>query len=80
MVKRRDDGATAWDTLVALVESAIFALAGSPGLRTVMRCMYDIDPHHSPAVSFTDQVNGLVTKAQREGSLRPGISGADLAS
>lgn len=74
-----DDGATAWDTLVGVVESAIFALAGSPGLRIVLRRMYDIDPHYRPAVSFTDQLNGLVTKAQREGSLRSGITGADLA-
>jgi hypothetical protein len=79
MVKRKDAVATAWDILVGVVESAIFALAGSPGLRTVLRRMYDIDPHHSPAVSFTDQLNGLVTKAQREGSLRSGIIGADLA-
>ncbi|WP_061963927.1 TetR/AcrR family transcriptional regulator [Demequina aurantiaca] len=73
------EDATAWDTIATLLESAVFALADAPGLRTVMRRMYDIDPDYRPAGSFTDSLTGLIERAQAEGTLREGVTGGDLA-
>ncbi|WP_062208964.1 TetR/AcrR family transcriptional regulator [Demequina oxidasica] len=74
-----DEEATAWDRIVTLLESAVFALADAPGLRTVMRRMYDIDPDYRPGGSFTDSLAGLIERAQAEGALRQGVTGGDLA-
>lgn len=72
------DSASAWDTIVELLEAAVFALASQPGLRTVMRRMYDIDPTYRPAGAFSSTLQGLIARAQEEGTLRGGVTGADL--
>ncbi|WP_430867502.1 TetR/AcrR family transcriptional regulator [Demequina aurantiaca] len=74
-----DPEATAWDSMVAMLESAVFALADFPGMRTVMRRMYDIDPTYRPADALTDILRDLVERAQEEGSLRADVIGSDLA-
>jgi hypothetical protein len=61
------------------MQSFALALAGSPGLRIVMRRMYEVDPRHRPATQFIDVFRRLIKQAQADGDMRPGITAADIA-
>ncbi|WP_084079396.1 TetR/AcrR family transcriptional regulator [Demequina sp. NBRC 110057] len=69
---------TAWDRVAGLLESITFTFADFPALRTVMRRMYDVDPHYRPGGTFTAALEHLIDAAVTEGSMRPGITGGDL--
>jgi AcrR family transcriptional regulator len=74
-----DPDLSAWDRIVALLETSTMALANNPGLRTAMRRMYDIDPLYRPAGPFAQVLQDLIASAQADGDMRDGITPGDLA-
>ena len=70
---------SAWERLAALMDTATFAIADLPALRTVMRLMYDLDPDYDPGSGGTAVLQAATDACEREGSIRPGITGGDLA-
>lgn len=78
MLQPKAEEDSGWDALVAHLERAVFMLSESPGLRTVMRRMYDIDPEYRPASAYSSALAQIISDAQAEGSLRAGITGSDI--
>lgn len=70
---------SAWDRLAELMDTATFAIADLPALRSVMRRMYDLDPEYDPGRGGTAVLQAAIEACEREGSIRPGITGGDLA-
>lgn len=72
-------GETAWDSLTGLIEHFTFAVADQPGLRTVMRRIYQIDPGYAPARGQVPGLQELIAQAQADGDMRPDITAGDVA-
>lgn len=73
------ESSTAWGRLEAVLERTTFAIADLPALKAVMRRMYDLDPDYDPGAVATPALQALVQACIDEGTMRPGITGGDLA-
>ncbi|MDQ2661764.1 MAG: TetR/AcrR family transcriptional regulator [Actinomycetota bacterium] len=69
---------TGWRSVELYLERLAAWVAESPYLPAVMHRMAEIDPSHKPGAEFAGALDGLVERAQAEGSLRPDITGVDL--
>ena len=70
---------TGWQSVELYLERVAEWLGERPYVPAVMRRMAEIDPGHRPGIGFEDAVNGIVDRARTEGSLRPDVTGVDLA-
>ena len=73
------EAATAWERLEAFVVESMFAVADTPGLRAVMRHMYDIDPEYAPARPMLAQLEAILAEAKSAGVLREDVVPGDVA-
>lgn len=69
---------SAWDQLAKFVEEGTLIVADTPGVRAVMRLMYDLDPEYAPARRAVAPFDQLISAAKAEGALRDDITAADL--
>lgn len=70
---------TGWRSVELYLERLASWVAESPYLPAVMHRMAEIDPDHKPGAEFAEPLDGLVERAQSEGSLRPDVTGVDLS-
>ncbi|GAA4372273.1 TetR/AcrR family transcriptional regulator [Agromyces bauzanensis] len=70
---------TAWRSVELYVERLAAWLANAPYVPAVMRRMAEIDPGYRPGAEFAEPVDGLVARAQAEGSLRADVTAVDLS-
>lgn len=70
---------TGWRSVELYLERLAAWLAGSPYVPAVMRRMAEIDPGYRPGTEFAEPINGLVERAQAEGTLRPDVTAVDLS-
>ncbi|WP_173921416.1 TetR/AcrR family transcriptional regulator [Agromyces sp. Marseille-P2726] len=70
---------TGWLSVELYLERLAEWLAERPYVPGVMRRMSEIDPEYRPGAEFEDVINGIVDRAKSEGSLRPDVTGVDLA-
>ncbi|MEV1129023.1 TetR/AcrR family transcriptional regulator [Agromyces sp. NPDC049794] len=70
---------TGWRSVELYLERYATWLAHSPYVPAVMRRMAEIDPDHRPGAELAEPLDGLVARAQAEGSLRADVTAVDLA-
>ncbi|WP_136707504.1 TetR/AcrR family transcriptional regulator [Agromyces sp. H66] len=70
---------TGWRSVELYLERLAEWLANAPYVPAVMRRMGEIDPDYRPGAEFAEPIDGLVERAQAEGSLRPDVTAVDLA-
>lgn len=73
------EGATAWERLERFIVESMFAVADTPGLRAVMRHMYDIDPDYAPARPLLPELEAVLAEAKSAGVLRDDVTAGDVA-
>ncbi|WP_084125387.1 TetR/AcrR family transcriptional regulator [Demequina sp. NBRC 110054] len=69
---------TAWERFAGLVESVVLLLADMPGLRAVMRLMYEVEPDYAPTRNLAGPFGELMDQAKREGSMREDLEPGDV--
>ncbi|WNM24814.1 TetR/AcrR family transcriptional regulator [Demequina capsici] len=72
------DAPTAWERFAGIVEITALSVADSPGQRTVMRLMYDLDPEYMPAAKTIGALTTVVQGARAEGKLRDDVTLSDI--
>ncbi|GAA1757432.1 TetR/AcrR family transcriptional regulator [Agromyces humatus] len=70
---------TAWRSVELYLERLGAWVADSPFLPAVMRRVAEVDPSHRPGAEFEAAIDGLVARAQAEGSLRADVTAVDLS-
>ncbi|WP_448006444.1 TetR/AcrR family transcriptional regulator [Agromyces bauzanensis] len=70
---------TGWRSVELYLERLAAWLANSPYVPMVMRRMAEIDPDYRPGTEFAEPIDGLVARAQAEGSLRADVTAVDLS-
>lgn len=70
---------TGWRSVELYLERHATWLANAPYAPAVMRRMAEIDPDHRPGAELAEPIDGLVARAQAEGSLRADVTAVDLA-
>ncbi|WP_448811471.1 TetR/AcrR family transcriptional regulator [Agromyces bauzanensis] len=70
---------TGWRSVELYLERLAAWLANSPYVPAVMRRMAEIDPDYRPGTEFAAPIDGLVERAQAEGTLRPDVTAVDLS-
>lgn len=70
---------TGWRSVELCLELLSGWLAGAPYVPAVMRRLADMDPDHRLGTEWAEPVEGLVARAQAEGSLRTDVTADDLA-
>lgn len=68
-----------WRSVELYLERLGEWVAESPYLPAVMRRMAELDPGYRPGIEFEEAINGLVARAQAEGTLRPDVTAVDLS-
>jgi AcrR family transcriptional regulator len=68
-----------WRSVELYLERLGAWVADSPYLPAVMRRVAELDPSYRPGIEFEQAVNGLVERAQAEGTLRPDVTAVDLS-
>jgi AcrR family transcriptional regulator len=69
---------TGWDGIVALVMGIIDVLQAHPALPRLNRKMVARDPEHRFSTGWDELLDALVSRSQREGSLRPDVNANDI--
>lgn len=72
------DMESAWERLTALMDAATLCIAELPAMRSVMRRMYDIDPAYDPGRSGAAALQAALDACHQEGTIRAGVTSADL--
>jgi AcrR family transcriptional regulator len=70
---------TGWRSVELYLERLGAWVADQPYLPAVMRRVAELDPSYRPGAEFEQVVDGLVARAQAEGSLRPDVTAVDLS-
>jgi len=70
---------TGWRSVELCLERLGAWVADQPYLPAVMRRVAELDPSYRPGAEFEQVVDGLVARAQAEGSLRPDVTAVDLS-
>jgi AcrR family transcriptional regulator len=70
---------TGWRSVELYLERLANWVAESPFLPPVMRRVAELDPDYRPGIEFEEAVNGLIARAQAEGSLRDDVTAVDLS-
>jgi AcrR family transcriptional regulator len=70
---------TGWRSVELYVERLAGWLAKAPYMPAVMQRMGEIDPDIRPGAELAEPIEGLVERAQADGSLRPDVTAIDLA-
>ncbi|AWB96497.1 TetR family transcriptional regulator [Agromyces badenianii] len=70
---------TGWRSVELYLERLGAWLADSPYLPLVMRRVAELDPSYRPGAEFEAGINGLVARAQAEGTLRADVTAVDLS-
>lgn len=70
---------TGWRSVELYLERLGAWVADQPYLPAVMRRVAELDPSHRPGADFEELINGLVARAQAEGTLRPDVTAVDLS-
>lgn len=70
---------TGWRAIELWLELLASWLAESPYLPAVMRRMAEIDPGYRPGAEFEEAIDGIVGRAQAEGTLREDVTAVDLS-
>ncbi|GAA1829104.1 TetR/AcrR family transcriptional regulator [Agromyces salentinus] len=70
---------TGWRSIELYLELLAGWLAESPYVPAVMRRVAELDPTHRPGVEFAEVIDGMVARAQAEGSLRADVTAVDLS-
>ncbi len=68
-----------WRSVELYLERLGAWVADSPYLPAVMRRVAELDPSHRPGAAFEQVVDGLVARAQAEGTLRRDVTAVDLS-
>ncbi|WP_062205848.1 TetR/AcrR family transcriptional regulator [Demequina salsinemoris] len=69
---------SAWERFAGLVESVVLLLADLPGLRAVMRLMYEVEPEYAPTQVMAAPFADLVAAAKAEGEMREDLKLGDI--
>ncbi|MGI9823513.1 TetR/AcrR family transcriptional regulator [Agromyces sp. Marseille-Q5079] len=70
---------TGWRSIELYLDRLAGWVAASPFLPAIMRRVAELDPSYRPGAEFADAINGMVARAQAEGSLRPDVTSVDLS-
>jgi len=70
---------TGWRSVELYLERLAAWVAESPYLPAVMRRMAELEPGYRPGTEFEEAINGLVARAQAEGTLRRDVTAVDLS-
>ncbi|MGR0218342.1 TetR/AcrR family transcriptional regulator [Agromyces sp. ZXT2-6] len=70
---------TGWAGVERWLETLSGWLAERPYVPGVLRRVGELEPGHSPGMEFQSLLDGIVERAQAEGSLRPEVTAVDLA-
>jgi AcrR family transcriptional regulator len=70
---------TGWRSVELYLERLGAWVADQPYLPAVMQRVAELDPSHRPGAAFEEAIDGLVARAQAEGSLRPDVTAVDLS-
>ena len=73
------DAETGWRSVELCLERLAAWLGNAPYVPAVMRRMAEIDPDYRPGTEWAEPIEGLVARAQAEGSLRTDVTAVDLA-
>lgn len=73
------DAGTGWASVERWLEHLSGWLAERPYVPGVLRRMGELDPDHRPGMEFQALLDGIVERAQAEGSLRPDVTAVDLS-
>lgn len=68
-----------WRSIELWLERLGAWVAESPYLPAVMRRVAELDPDHKPGAEFAVTIDGIVARAQAEGSLRSDVTAVDLS-
>lgn len=67
-----------WESIERWLELLSGWLAERPYVPAVLRRVAELDPDHRPGMEFQALLDGIVERAQAEGSLRPDVTAVDL--
>ncbi|WP_353826406.1 TetR/AcrR family transcriptional regulator [Agromyces sp. SYSU T0242] len=70
---------TGWRSIELWLEKLSAWLIERPYLPAVMRRVAELDPEHRPGTEFQSIADGVVARAQAEGSLRSDVTSVDLS-
>jgi AcrR family transcriptional regulator len=70
---------TGWQAIERWLEHLSSWLIERPYLPAVMRRVAELDPEHRPGTELQEAADGIVERAQAEGSLRPDVTAVDLS-
>lgn len=70
---------TGWRSIELWLELLAAWLAESPYLPAVMRRVAELDPDYRPGAEFEEAIDGIVARAQAEGTLRDDVTAVDLS-
>lgn len=72
------DAGSGWESVERWLEHLSGWLAERPYVPAVLRRVGELDPGHRPGMEFQALLDGIVERAQDEGSLRPDVTAVDL--